>query len=110
MNTRLWITLLSGACLLCVPAIGNGWQSGRLKNQKPTPRASDTVETGSDPTLPTLVRPSEPDTARPERAIDPRYSQISWEHSLRSALQTAADQNKVVVVDVLCLYRLVRLV
>jgi thiol:disulfide interchange protein len=99
MNTRLWITLLSGACLLCIPAVGNGWQSGRLKNQRSTPRASDTVDSGSDLTPPALVRPSEPDTAKPVRAIDERYNRISWEHSLRSALRTASDQNKVIVVD-----------
>ena len=99
MNTRFWITLLSGACLLCVPAVGNGWQSGRLKNQKSTPRASDTVDSGSEATSSALVSPSEPDTARPERVIDGRYSKISWEHNLRSALRTASDENKVVVVD-----------
>jgi thiol:disulfide interchange protein len=100
VNTRPWIALLSVSALLCVPVLGNGWQSGRLKNQKSTPHASDTVDSGSDPTLPTLVRPGEPDTARPDRAYDERYNKISWERSLRSALKTASNENKAIVVDV----------
>jgi len=99
VHTKLWITLISGALLLGVPAVGNSWQSGRLKNQKSTPRPSSTADSGSEPASPTLDATADRES-RPERAIDPRYTTISWEHSLRSALKTASADNKVIVVDV----------
>jgi thiol:disulfide interchange protein len=98
VKTKLWIALVSCAALLSVPVVGNCWQSGRLRNQKSTPRASDTATPGSDVT--SSQAPGEPETARPGRSVDAQYSRISWEYSLRSALKTASDQNKIVVVDV----------
>jgi len=102
VNTRLWVVLFAGAVLAAVPVVGSGWQSGRLRNQKPTPQGSDTTASavaGPDLALPVLA-PAKDDTTKPARGVDPRYTRITWERSLGSALKSASDGNKLVVVDV----------
>ena len=100
MNTKPYITFLALASLLFVPAIGHGWQSGRLKNQRSLPKPSDTTSHDSDSTPPASNAPSESDEVRPTPPMSGGNSKIAWEHSMRSALKAASDGNKIVVVDV----------
>jgi thiol:disulfide interchange protein len=44
--------------------------------------------------------PADNDTARRARKVEPSKTGITWEHDLRSALKSATDSNKLVVVDV----------
>src|SRR5262249_10263048 len=99
-TSRLRVMLLSCAVMLAVPSVGISWQSGRLKNQKPAPRPSNTSDSSPDATPPDPAPPLERDTSRPDRSIDPRYSKIAWEHGMRSALKSASADNRVIVVDV----------
>ena len=102
MNTRLWVVLLAGAALAAVPVVGSGWQSVGLTNQESTPQATETTSSAAptpDVALP-VSAPADNHAAKPARAVEPRNSGITWEQSLSSALKSASDGNKLVVVDV----------
>ena len=100
MNTRLWVVLLAVAVLAAVPVVGSGWQSRMLANQYSTPQPTTTsVAPESDVAMPVLAAASM-DTPSQARRAEPGKTGITWEHSLTSALKSASDENKLVVVDV----------
>jgi len=95
------VVLLAAAVLAAVPVIGRGWQSG-IRNSKSAPQAIDT--TSSAATTPDVASPvpapADNHPAKPARAVEPRNTGITWEQSLSSALKSASEANKLVVVDV----------
>src|SRR5262249_57125340 len=44
--------------------------------------------------------PADNDTSRRARKVEPSKTAIAWEHDLKSALKSASEGNKMVVVDV----------
>jgi len=102
VNTRLWVVFLAGAALAAVPVVGSGWQSAGLTNHESTPQATDTTSSAAPaPALALPVSaPADNHTAKPARGADTRNAGITWEQSLRSALKSASEGNKLVVVDV----------
>jgi thiol:disulfide interchange protein len=93
VNTRLWVVLFAAAILAAVPVVGSGWQSAGQANQKST---QQTTTTSAAP----ASAPADTDTARRARKVEGSSTGVTWEHSLREALKTASDGNKLVVVDV----------
>jgi thiol:disulfide interchange protein len=99
VNTRLWVVLSAAAVLAAVPVVGSGWQSAGLTNQESTPQASTTSVAPASASLP-VSAPADNDTARRARKVEPSKTGITWEQDLRSALKSASEQNRLVVVDV----------
>jgi thiol:disulfide interchange protein len=89
--------LFAAAGLAAVPVVGSAWQSGRLANQASTQQS--TAALASNVEMPVLAAAAA-DTPSQAARVQPGKTGINWEHSLSSALKTASDENKLVVVDV----------
>jgi len=87
----------AGAVLATVPVVGSAWQSAGVTNQQSTPQATKTVVAPASSPASALA---DNDTARRARKVEPSKAGITWEHDLKTALKSASEGNKLVVVDV----------